>query len=290
MSGVQQWLQFFEQISCFHREMLMRPLWDKHPTHAIDVWASLAIFLEGYAFERQGRRPDYFHAAVDALFYCKQQHNSNLTQRVVSCVWQQFSQLLNNQNLNPQNNPLCPKGTNYTKRYKQTNKSYITQKPSVIEVALSNIPRNFTFTTYLQDQINRNNSIQLAFNSLKSIWGIGDKIASFYLRDLVDVMNISLNNTQYRYLLQPIDIWVERTVKILAANQGMNKNQVAKWIVNTSIQYNINPEQVNMGIWFFCSTIVGSEYRLNIALTNLSNAQNLVSDFRSRVRNVCQNC
>ncbi len=76
MNGVQQWLQFFEQISCSYKQGVIL-LWNEYPNHTTDIGDSLAILLEGYAFERQGRKPDYFHAAVDMLLGDKRQHNCN---------------------------------------------------------------------------------------------------------------------------------------------------------------------------------------------------------------------
>lgn len=279
MNRIQQWLQFFEQVSCFFRERYMLPRWRKYSNHITDIWDSLTIFLEGYAFERQGRRPDYPPAAIDALFYYKKQNNGNIRQSTADDIWQYFTQLLNNRGLNPKMNPLYPRQSPR-------------EKPSIIEVVLSCriVRQNLTFTTYFRNQINQNSNIQNAFNLVKSIRGVGNKIASLYLRDLVDVMNIILNNVQNRYLLQPIDIWVERTVKILANNQGMNQNQIANWIVNISARYNINPERVNMGMWFLDSNLVLSEYKLMAVLKNLNNAQDLVNDFKTRIRNIYQRC
>lgn len=282
MSDNQQWLQLFERVSCFYRQMLMLPFWCKYPNYSSDIWDSLAIFLGYYAFERQGRRPDYFHAAVDALFYCKQQNNGNLTQKVVNNIWQHFRLLLNNQNLNHQNNPLYP-STN------PDNIQRLSNKTSVIELIISG-NMSPSFSTYFQKQINQDNNIQDAFNLIKSVRGIGDKVASFYLRDLVNTMNINLANVQNRSLVQPIDIWIERTVKYLANNQNMSKNQVSNWIVNTADQYNINPEHINMGIWYFCSQIIESEYRLKNVLTDLKKAQELINDFKRNIQNVCQHC
>lgn len=259
----------------------MLPVWNRYQNHRKDIWDSLALFLEAYAFERQGRRPDYFHVAVDALFCCKD-NNSILKPNLVNDIWKHFSTLLNNKNLNYQNNPLYP-GTN------PDNKK-VAQKTSVIEFVINKKIIPSTFTTYFQNQINQGKNIENAFNLIKSIRGIGDKIASFYLRDLADTMEIDLNNIHDRFLLQPIDIWVERTVKNLAGYQKMEKYLVAKWIVDTSIQYNINPERVNMGIWFFGSHLLRSEYRLNNTLKNFNSAQELVNDFRRSVKNVCQNC
>ena len=281
MSDNQRWLQLFEQISCFYRQMLLLPHWGKYPNHSRDIWDSLAIFLGEYAFERQGRRPDYFHAAVDALFWCKQQNNGNLTQNVISDIWRRFSELLKNQ-LNKKNNPLYPS-------IEPDNKRLSKENSSVIEIVI-NKKITPSFTTYFQNQINQDSKIQGAFNLLKDIRGVGDKIVSLYLRDLVDAMNISLDHIPDRYLLQPIDIWVERTIKILATNQSMDREKVAKWVVDKAKEYDINPERVNMGIWFFCSQVVKSEYKLNMALADFNSAQKLVNDFRRRIQNVCQNC
>lgn len=277
MNGIQiqQWLQLFQDVSCFYRQMLMLPLWNKYPNYQNRIVDSLAIFLEGYAFERQGRRPDYFHAAVDSLNRC----NNNLT---ANCVWNNFKQLLNNQRLNHRNNPLYPSND-------PDNIQNINNKLSVVEVIL-NIQNQVSLSCHIYNLITQNNNITQSFNFLKTIRGIGNKIASFYLRDLVVVLNLNLNHVQNRHLLQPIDIWVERTVRYLAGNQNINKTQVANWIVNNSLQYHLNPEYINMGIWFYCALIANSEYRLNQSLRNINRAQRLINDFRSRINNVCQNC
>ena len=277
MNGNQQWLQLFDDISCLYRQMLMLPLWRKYPTYQNNLVDSLAIFLEGYAFERQGRRPDYFHVAVDSLLHC-----NHLNMLSANCIWNRFQQLLNNQRLNHKNNPLYPSNN-------PNNITNINRKLSVIE-AIFNLNGPVTLFQYIYNLINQNMDTTQPFNFLKTIRGIGDKIASFYLRDLVAISNINLANIQNRWLLQPIDIWVERTVKGLTGNQNMNKQQVANWIVSNSLQYHLNPEHINMGIWFYCSSIANSEYQLNQSLRNINLAQSLTSDFRTRIRNVCQNC
>lgn len=280
MNGIQEWLRFFEKVSCFYKQGMFL-LWGKYPDYDADIWDSLAIFLEGYAFERQGRRPDYFHAAVDALLHSRGQNNNIMNQNVINEVWQQFSQLLRGQRLNHKNNPLYP----------STNPDRIPNlgdTPSVIQMLLNNglMEQNSSFSAYLQNRILVNMDIQSAFNLLKSIRGVGDKVASFYLRDLVVVTNIVLGNIGDRYLLQPVDTWVERTIRILNGGQGMNRNQIANWIVNNSGQ----PELVNMGIWYFCSQIAQSEYRLNVTLNDINHAQNLVAEQVTWIRNTYQSC
>lgn len=282
MNSFQEWLRFFENVSSFYR-VDMCFSWGKYPNYDTDIWDSLAIFLEVYAFERKGRKPDYFHATVDALFDYKQKHNGDMNKSIFKDIWKSFKESLNNQKLNEQNNPLCPKGTNYKRKYKGKSKKCTTSKLSIMEVVLGNIvPLGLSFTNYFREKISDN--IQNAHNLLKSIQGIGDKIASFYLRDLAVVMKIKLNDTKNRYLLQPIDIWIERTVRILTNNQRINRNKVAKWIVENSNQ----PELVNMGIWYFCSQIAVSEYKLKIALGDLNIAKSLLDEHINRIQNICE--
>lgn len=283
MNHIQQWLQFFEQVSCFYRQMFMLALWNKYPNYNTDIWDSLSIFLEGYAFERQGTRPDYFPAGVDALLYCKQQNNNNVTQAISNMIWQQFRQLLNKQGLNHRNNPLYPST-------KPNNLQGIGNKLSIIEIVIQNNIGQNSFASYLKEQIENTKDIQNAFNLIISIRGIGPKIASFYLRDLSDVMNIKLENIQNRQLLQPVDIWVQRTVEILSNKPQSDKRQVAQWVLDNSLPNCLSPERVNMGIWFFCSQIITSEYKLNRTLVNFNTAQDLLNDYRNRIKNVCQNC
>lgn len=273
-----QWLQLFEIIGCFYRELLLRPLWSKYPNHTIDIWESLALFLEGYAFEREGKQKNYPYAAVIGLL-CVKRNNGILNQNVAQQIWNCFSQLLNNQGLNPERNPLNPNMNTQ-------------QNSSLIDVILNNnlTQQNLTLTTYLENLIKQNN-IEQAHQFLKTIRGIGDKIASLFLRDLVDVMGINLmRQIQRRDLLQPVDIWVKQTIKILCKNPKISDAKIRKFIVNGSIRCGLNPERVNMGIWFFGSRIVGNIDKLKAILTNSHNVLRLVNNFRNCNGDTCLHC
>jgi len=283
MKGIEYWLIFFEKVSCFYHQMLMVPLWCNHPNHQTNIWDSLAVFLEGYAFERQGRRPDYFFAATDSLFECRQENNT-LTYKTVERLWQSFSQRLNNTNLNPKNNPLYPSSN-------PNNIQGIGNSRSLLEIILNNQLQQASFVNHLRFMIERNNNVKQAFELMNQIRGIGPKIASLFLRDVVITYEVDLANVQNRYLLQPIDIWVQRTISHFTNIPGNQKQVIAEWIVKTSIQYHINPELVNMGVWFFCSTIIGSEYRLqSTILNNLKLAKGLVHQYYLKVLNTSEQC
>jgi len=183
-------LRFFEQVSCFCKEAMFLS-WKKYPNHTTDIWDSLAIFLEGYAFERQGRKPDYFHAAVDALLGYKREHNGNMSNNIAKDIWSRFSKSLNGRKLNHQNNPLCPKKTCYQRKEKTCK----TTQHSVVQLVSDdkNI-QNKSFTTYLQHKIVEDD-IKGVFDLLKSIQGVSEKITSLFLRDLAHIMEIDLSKT-----------------------------------------------------------------------------------------------
>ena len=302
MNGVQQWLRFFEQVSCYFKQCMLLFLWKKYPNHTTDIWDSLAIFLEGYAFERQGRKPDYFHAAVDALLDYKKGNGDSNQNDAADKIWNHFSGLLNGQKLNEQNNPLCPNKTCYRRK----EKTYKTSQPSVIQIVSNKInSQSNSLTTYLKDKIVKDKDIESVFNFLRSIQGVGEKIASLFLRDLAYIMEIDLSKTQNRHLLQPIDIWVARTVISLAENEfsklkekikngrslnNEDKVKLAEWIVHQTEGNAANPELVNMGIWYFCSQIAISKYRLERVLKNLSRAKSLAHKHAMWIKNACKNC
>lgn len=204
IAKAKEWLQFFGGVGCFYVAGLSHS-WEKYQQYRTDIWDSLSIFLEGYAFERQGRNPGYSHAAVDALLNYKK--NNNLTDKTCKNVWERFKELLNPKGLNIKNNPLAPKNTEYVDK----NVKYHTKKLSVVEMVLGN--KNTPLAITIENKIKDTNDIQNAHTNahtyLKFINGIGDKIASLYLRDLVVVMKIDLENTRNRHLLQPVDIWLK---------------------------------------------------------------------------------
>ena len=314
MNSTKLWLRFFEQVSCYYKQGMLL-LWKEYPSHTADIWDSLAIFLEGYTFERQGRRPDYFHAAVDALLDYKKD-NVGLNQNdAADKIWNRFSELLNGHKLNHQNNPLCPRGSKYSTKHKGKKKNHETPQLSVIQIVSDNKNiQNKFFPTHLKEEIVKDD-IKSVFCLLKSIQGVVDKTASFFLRDLSNIMEIDLSKTQKnRHLLQPIDIWVARTVISLDENKfsylkekiknksnsnnkdklnNKDKKDLAERIVHESGRNAANPELVNMGIWYFCSQIATSEYRLNRVLENLSDlskAKSLAHKHVMRIKNACKNC
>ena len=96
-------LRLFEGLSDIFKALSQKPLWQKYNLN--DSIGATSLFLEGYAFERQGRSPSFSPAAVEAIKKAEVSKNSEDFPRD---VWLNFSNLLNDSGLNRKLNPLCP--------------------------------------------------------------------------------------------------------------------------------------------------------------------------------------
>ena len=99
--------------------------------------------------------------------------------------------------------------------------------------------------------------LEEAHTALKTVWGVGDKIASFYLRDIF-WLGHGLNpqaTVEADYLLQPIDRWVERAGAALG-HTGKSKVSLAKFISALEKEHNIAHGGANIGCWMLGSNYV----------------------------------
>lgn len=274
-------LQHFADFSVVFQERFMKPLWERYPQCESDTWDSLGLFLEGYAFERQGRHPDYGPAAVDCVMKAKSK-GGGLEKGHVSQVWEYFKLCLGTSKLNEANNPLCPQGTSYDRK----TGSRTTVKESVLEFLLgmsaSGLPPNIVVYAKAGLECDQLKSVH---NTIKEINGIGSKITSLFLRDVATFYNVFPSKD--RHLLQPIDIWVRRIVKELGGpvtdpnEQDPEIDDAArKWIVDQSSRASVNPEAVNQGMWYFATQIAGSYYRLKNSINDASYAKGLVTQHK----------
>lgn len=87
-------------------------------------------------------------------------------------------------------------------------------------------------------------------SELTKIFGIGDKIASFYLRDVALVFGLeeNLSEADLRYF-QPVDTWVLRIVKELAIVSD-DIDEVKEKIIDACLKANVSPLLFNAGAWY----------------------------------------
>lgn len=245
---VNETLDLFVYISALFRARFQKPLWEKYPGYLEDSVKAVLVFLEGYAFERQGRNPAYAHVAVEAI-----------ARGITSPqgVWDRFVGLLGGQRLNRKLNPLF----------------HNSRRCSCIWCATG--PDNIIVTAKTDVA---EGHVKEAWHKLKEIRGVGPKIASLFLRDVV--VQFDLNPaSDYRWLLQPVDVWVRRGVAELMGKEA-NDKEVAKWVVANCRK----PEAVNQGLWYFGAQIAGSDFRLKKSINNLDYAKEICREHVSGLK------
>ena len=273
---MKEYINFFAQVDRIYTARFLQPLWRKYFPHENNDWKALAIFLEGYAFARQGAPANFGHAACDAIQEFRNAGSLLTDVNAAQKIWGRFSAILKANNLNYAVNPLCPGGVPYRRSYKGKTIRATTHNVSVVEFlsALAKENKSANIITWAKKGLQEEKTRDI-HKALSGINGIGGKIASFFLRDVASFYSIS--PLKYRYLLQPIDVWIRRTSKQLINLEPVDE-EIAKWIVQEATKENVTPEAVSQGMWYFGSQIAGSEYRVSKALDDLDYAKTLVNE------------
>jgi hypothetical protein len=257
---IHRWIDFFERIGEVYYRTNLLPQWKTYE-ECKEPWQAIAFFLEGYAFERQGTSPGFAHAAVDAV----KENSGRLCgsfNDLEHHIWENYKRRLHYKGFNER---LCP-----------LNPDESGERRSILVRLREAELTNLVLRTICLLQ----SDVRSAHNFTSSIRGVGPKIASYYLRDLKEVCSITTNNL--RYLLQPIDIWIWRTVHIMQGHEELPRlgqvvageiESAAQFVLNCS--HNHNPERVNMGIWYFAAMVCASEYRHGALLRNLEPAKGM---------------
>ncbi len=104
-----------------------------------------------------------------------------------------------------------------------------------------------------------------AFFLLRNIYGIGDKIASFNLRDVVSIMNMENKiKPQDQILIQPVDRWVNGIAGYI---WGYLPERTPYWLVAYKIiseceKYGCLPTSFNQGAWKYGSSVIVDTKRI----------------------------
>ena len=233
--------------------------------------------MQSYGFEHAGRSQGFSHIAYDAIRDLKKRGVDIGARCTETKVWEWFSLKQSGKNLNPRNNPMAPKATEYkTNPGKIKETVHKTIYDSAIKIAGE---MESGIISHAKNEL-KNENIKGIFESLIEINGVGPKISSFFLRDVA--IKFQIQCEEDRHLLQPIDIWIERMADTCLGT-GKQAPSVAKGIVEKSSAYAVNPELVNAGAWYLGSVIVGSEYRFRQVL---SSPAAIVSAIREHEDNV----
>ncbi|MHB8526996.1 MAG: HhH-GDP family DNA glycosylase [Candidatus Acidiferrales bacterium] len=261
-------MDFLVCVASVYQKRISDPTWAKYPDADSHPWGALGVFLEEYAFERQGRNPSFAHVASKVVEDFSQ---TPLNDDSAQQCWNQFYELLKSEP-NKVNNPMLP--STEPGKGKATN-----GKKSAIEFALELAPKGLV--EWAKSML-ANNKTEEAHARVREIRGIGPKISSFFLRDIA--CKYRTFPTENRHLLQPVDTWVRRCVRLASGgNEPATEDrdrEVAIWIVEHSKQ----PELANQGMWYFGAQVAGSEFRLSCALSSLHAANELMQEHVGSLR------
>jgi hypothetical protein len=239
-------LRFFETISSRHIELNL----DHIDVNALktDKHYALKVFLSAYAFARAGAPFGYTVAAIKAAESRERKPESG------SSLWPIFKDFYGgklNINANPCSDPSLSRA-NFSEIVKT--------------ISEGDLPKAFR---------------ELAFR------GVKHKIRTLFIRDIAYLTNF--DTSQYskdksRYLFaQPVDTWVRQTAQMIVdthikspidfdTSYYLNRVdfRLGACLVSLCLDSDISPLKTNMGIWYFCSRVVGDATRLRKLLEQRS--------------------
>lgn len=248
-------------------------------------WKSaLAEFLRTFAFEHQGKSPDFPLAAAEAV----DEYDSDIPgPGFEDLIWEAFRQKIgldtegdDDKGTAPNINPLRP--TRVGRRKSIT--SFVS--------TLNSEDDNYNIFSWARRHLTPV-KIGSASNDLQCVRGLGRKIASFFLRDAVAAFvqvkdEFELEPAEY---LQPIDIWTRRGAEMLSMHltgqsrpkrfDGDNREaykKAAELLVSLSRSAGVRPSLVNAGLWILGAQFAQSSIAFRYALNNVdsSNLRELI--------------
>lgn len=95
--------------------------------------------------------------------------------------------------------------------------------------------------------------IKKLYSELDDIWQVGQKVTSFYLRDLIFCYDLKLESDDY-FTIQPIDTWVKQVaIKIGLCSEEDSNAVVAAKFLEACAKEKVDPKKVNAGAWYLGS-------------------------------------
>lgn len=227
---------------------------------ALSDWrAALALFLRHYGYERAGRAPRYPVAAREAVLALSDQPP---TPDLVAAAWAGFLDRLGGNKPNADRNPLSPDG-------------------SVLRLVLDLGAFDHNLVRWAADAAERG-ALGEAHRRLTTVRGVGDKIAAFFLRDVVDAFRLPPPGRDAAVFVQPVDTWVRRGAVALAPRLGLpppmhEPDEHARVLVALAEAARVRHTLVNTGLWALGARFAKSEDRLAAALSSERAFRNAVA-------------
>jgi len=124
--------------------------------------------------------------------------------------------------------------------------------------------------------VNRIRSCEISkhYDELRSIYQIGPKVASLYLRDIVSLYQLEGKvSNEFAFCLQPVDVWVRKLVhKTGIVDNRANDREIQDAIVALCKEHRRSPLQFNQGAWY------AGHFALDLLLETLARVPVKVED------------
>lgn len=116
----------------------------------------------------------------------------------------------------------------------------------------------------------RNGKTQKLYSEIDSIWQVGPKVTSFYLRDLAFLYDIKLSPEDF-FVIQPIDTWVYQVAERIGIFSKKDSNAaVIKKLLVACDKAGVDPKKVNAGAWYLGAN------SFDILLNHIVNGGNVI--------------
>jgi hypothetical protein len=108
---------------------------------------------------------------------------------------------------------------------------------------------------------------------VRNIVGIGDKVASFIMRDIVTILNLEERIVSgHQILLQPVDRWIHGISSYVWNNLG---ERAPTWLIALTVvtkcrEYGFSPARFNQGAWMYGSSIIVDTEKIPQGMSSLA--------------------
>jgi len=275
--------KLFEKVSFIYKNYFLHDAMFKNQFK--DGYTALVCFLKNYAYERQGSPKAYSEIAVECVSRYKGEKEWEVpTEKDAEILWNYYKDIAKEEfNLIKKNKKT---GKEEVKVNKSRNPMNNEKKDGIIDKLASENIQNLA--THIRDLISKGNTQDAHYffvggkvgkesKPIRGIRGIGEKISSFYLRDIVYLAGLDEKNISDLYLLQPIDTWLEQTLKILFKSdvpQKLKEKQTR--IVDLCKESGVSSISFNQGAWVLGSQIAGEFKKFNRILNDYAFAQKVI--------------
>ncbi len=218
--------------------LLSNPLVGKQSNSLAD---SIICFVHNYAHERQGAAQGYRTLAALSVEREIPRSSRYIKPSDVRRVWEVYKELAGKYfpdlSLNPTNNP-------------------INEDKGVLSVLCEDkTPNLYGRVTNLLTR----GEAKAAHDFIKQIRGVGNKIAAFYLRDIVCIEKIPEDELDTIHLIQPVDTWVRQAYSVvMGKNLPQDQIEAMKDVADLCKAAQCSHVEFNQGAWA-CGSLLGKD-------------------------------